>query len=88
MAVFALIKAEELAHQAVLGLQGNGDDLGRLTLTAAFQDEGSSSVVAVVPGCLDQQSAHVDIAGLGNGAALLPASGGVLRGDKAEVGHQ
>jgi hypothetical protein len=88
MTVFALIKPEELVDQAVLGLQGNGHELGWLSLTAAFQDEGSSSVMTVVPGCFDQEAPHMDIAGLGNGAAVFAASGRVLGRHETEIGHE
>ena len=39
-------------------------------------------------GSLDQEASDVDIAGLRDGAPLLLASGGVFRGDEAEVGHE
>jgi hypothetical protein len=35
MSVFALIKAPELLGESVLGLESDGDDLGRLSLTAS-----------------------------------------------------
>ena len=88
MAVFVPVKPEELVHQTELGLLGNGDDLGWLSLTASFEDKGRAGVVAVVPGGLHQEAAHVDIAGLGDRAAVLSIAGGVLRRDQAEVGHE
>src|SRR5699024_8410578 len=41
---------------------------------------------AVVPGCLDEQSAGMGIAGLGDRALGPGGSGGVLTGDQPEVG--
>jgi hypothetical protein len=86
--MFALIKPEELVNETELSLHGNGDDLRWLSLTSSFVDKGSTSVVPVVPCSLDQETAHVDIARLGDGAALLSIAGGVLRRDEAEVGHE
>jgi hypothetical protein len=33
------------------------------------------NLLTVVPGGLDQEAAYMDIAGLGNGATVFPASG-------------
>ena len=52
----------------MLGFQSNGQQLGLLSLTAAFQDEGSLGVVTVVPRCFEQESPYMDIASLGDGA--------------------
>ena len=86
--MLALIKPEELVDQTELGLHGNGDDLGWLSLTTAFQDEGSTGVVPVVPGGFNQETAHMDIAGLGDGAPILSIAGGVLRRHETKVGHE
>ena len=69
--VLSLIKPEELFDESMLGLEGDGDDLGWLSLTAAIQDEGSTGVVTVVPGSLDQEAPDVDVAGLGDGPAIF-----------------
>jgi hypothetical protein len=86
--MFAFIKPEKFIDQTELRLHGNGDDLGWLSLTSSFENKGSSSVVAVVPGNFDQETAHVDIAGLCDGPAVLSIAGRVLRRDEAEVGHE
>jgi hypothetical protein len=88
MTMFATIKAEELVDEAELGLLGNGDDLGRLSLPSAFEDESSTSIVPVVPSSFDQKTADMDIAGLGDGATVLPIAGGVLGGDETEICHE
>jgi hypothetical protein len=71
MTMFALINPEELIDEAELSLLGNGDDLGWLPLTTAFEDKGRSVVVTVVPCGFDQQASDVDVAGFGDGATLL-----------------
>jgi hypothetical protein len=86
--MFALIKPEKLVDQTELRLHSNSDDFGWLPQTSSFEDDGSPRVVPVVPGSLDQEAAHVDIASLGDGSAVLSIAGGVLRRDQAEVGHQ
>jgi hypothetical protein len=45
-------------------------------------------MVAVVPGSLDQETPDMDVAGFGDGSPMLSVTGGVLRGDKPEVGHE
>ena len=62
--MFAPIKPEKLVDQTKLRLHRNGDDLRWLSLTSPFKNQCSSSVVPVVPGSLDQEAAHMDIAGL------------------------
>ena len=86
--MFALIKPEKFVDKTELRLHRNGDDLRWLSLTSSFKDKGGTSVVPVVPCGLDQETAHVDIASLGDGAAVLSIAGGVLRRDQAEVGHE
>lgn len=44
--------------------------------------------MAVVPGGLDEQPAHVTVAGLGDFSSMLFASRGVLTWYEAEVGHE
>jgi hypothetical protein len=44
--------------------------------------------MAVVPGGLDQQPAGVAVAGLGDGAAAILLTRGVLAGDETQEGHQ
>ena len=82
IAMFLVIEAPELFVETVLGLQGNGDDLGRLSLAATLEDQVGSCAVVVVPGGLDQEASYMDIAGLGDRFPLFPASGGVFRGTR------
>ena len=86
--VFAFVEPEELVDPTKLGLHGDGNDLGRLSLTSALEDQSCTSVVAVVPGGFDQEKPDVDIAGLGDGAAVLSIARGVLRGNETEVGQK
>ena len=58
--------------QTGLGLPGA---IGRL-----WSAVGATRMVAIVPGCLDQQPAGVAVAGLGDVPAVLLVSGGVLAG--------
>jgi hypothetical protein len=76
--VLALVKAEEFLGQPVLGLQGNGDDLRRLSLPSAVEDQRSSHAMMVVPGGLDKQSPDMSITGFGDRSAVLPGTGGML----------
>ena len=78
MPVLALIQLEELFGEPVLRFEGNGNDLRGLPLTTALEDQGRACFMVVVPGCLDQETSHVRIAGLGNGTSILPGSGGVF----------
>ena len=73
--MFALVKPEELVDQTELSLYGHGDDLGWLSLTSSFENKGSTSVVPVVPSSPDQETAHVGITSLGDGAAVLSIAG-------------
>lgn len=88
MTMFAFIKPKELVHQTELRLLSDGDDLGRLPLTVAFEDEGSAGVVTVVPGSLDEETPYMTVTGLGDGTPVLPGAGGVLRRHQPEVGHE
>ena len=88
MAVFAPIEPEELVDQTELGFLRNGDNLGWLPLTAAFEDERGGRIMAVVPRRLDQEASDMTVAGLGDRTAVLPVAGGVLGGDQPEVGHE
>jgi hypothetical protein len=88
VSVFALIEPSELFAEAVLGFEGDGDDLGRLTLAAPVEDEVSAGVVTIVPGGLNKEPAGVDIACFGNRATALSLTGRALHGDEAEVGHE
>ena len=88
MTMFAFIKPKKFVDQTELGLHGNGNDLRWLSLPSSFEDKGSSSIVAVVPGGFDQQTAYVNVAGLGDGAAILSIARGVLRRHESEVGHE
>ena len=71
MAVFALIEAVELLREPVLGLERDGDDLRRLSLATAVEDERGGGPVSVVPCRLNEDPAGVDVAGLGDRTATL-----------------
>jgi hypothetical protein len=88
MSMLALIKMQELLGQPVLGFEGDGDDLGWLTLSASIQDERSACIVAIVPGCLDQQAPEVNVAGFGDRSQTSSLTGRVFRGNKPDVGHE
>ena len=88
MTVLALIEVMELLVEPMLGLEGDGDDVGRLSLPSSVEDEFSTGVMAVVPGGLNEQATDVDVAGLGDGSTVFFVTGGVLRGNEAEVGHE
>lgn len=66
--------AVEAAVESVHGLVGEGNDGGRLSLTAVLQAEGIGAV-AIVPGGLDEQAAGVAVACLCDVAAALGVSG-------------
>ena len=72
----------------MLRLECDGDDLRRLTLASAIQDESCAGIVTVVPGSLDQQTPDMDVAGFGDGPPMFSVTGRVLGGDKPEVGHE
>ena len=78
MPVFALTKASELLVESVLGLQGNGNDLPKLSLTPAREDELSACSVMVVPGGSNQEAADMDVAASGEGTPLVLAPRAVL----------
>ena len=60
---------------------------GRCLVPAALQHHAGSTVGgAVVPGGLDQQPAHVRVAGLGDRPLRPALPGGMLAGHQAEVG--
>ena len=80
MAMFALIESPELVNESVLGFHGDGDDLWRLTLPAAFEDEVGTGVVTIIPGGLDEDAPGVDVTGFGNGSSSLSLTRGVLHG--------
>lgn len=88
MTMLALIKAQELSYQAMLGLESNSHDLGWLPHATTIKNEGSSGVVAVVPGGLNEETADMNIAGFGNGPPVFFVAGRVLRGDQTEVSHE
>jgi len=88
VSMLSLIKAKELFRQSMLRLECDGDDLGWLPLSAAIQDESCARIVTIVPGGLDQKSADMDVAGFGDRSPMLSVTGGMLRGDKPEVGHE
>ncbi len=71
VAVLPLVKPEELLGQAVLGLDGNGDDLRGLPLAAAVQNEVGPRAVVVIPGGLNQHAPGMGVAGLGDRAAVF-----------------
>jgi len=74
--------------EAQLRLLGAGHDAGRLTGLAARQMRGASRPATLVVGRLDQQSAGVVVAGLGDRALPAALTRGALRGHEAQVGHE
>ena len=74
--------------QAALGLPGDLDDVGWLSVLAAAERLSLRGRAAVVPGGLDQQPAGVPRAGLGDRALPALLTAGVLRRGQAEVAHQ
>jgi hypothetical protein len=88
MAVFPLIESPELVGESVLGFEGDGDDLGWLPLSAAFEDEIGAGIVTIVPGGLDEDAPSVAVTRFGDGTFSFPFSRGVFRRDEAKVGHE
>jgi hypothetical protein len=88
MTVFTLIKANKFSVKSVLSLESDRDDGRGLTLTSSVENEFGSSTVTVVPGSFDQESPGVRVAGLGDGTTAFNVAGGMLRRNKAEVGHE
>src|SRR5581483_2676897 len=71
--------------RASLGL---GTNSGRLSLPAPRQDRALPQRPALVPGGLDEQSAGVAVAGLGDRAELTPLTAGVLARGQAQERSQ
>ena len=78
----------EAFAESVLGLECNGDDLGRLALTPAVEDQVGTGAVPVVPGSLDEEASGVRVTGFGNGPSTLDVTGGSFAGHQAEVGGE
>jgi|SRR5665647_1254297 len=74
--------------QADLRLPGAGERLGRDPSLVRPDARREARRVLVVPGGLDQESARVAVAGLGDRTARAPRSGGVLTDGQAEEAHQ
>jgi hypothetical protein len=88
MTMLLVIQAPELFVETVLGLDGNGDDIGRLPLTSSSENEICTTAVAVVPSGLDEDATAVGIARFGNGTAPLALTTGSFGRDEAEVSHK
>jgi hypothetical protein len=73
--MFSLVKPEEFLGKPMLCFQGNGDDLGWLSLTPAVKDECSASLMVVVPSSLNEQSADVRVTGFGDGTSKFTRAG-------------
>ncbi len=83
-----MIKAPELLGESVLSLESNGNDLRRLALTSAVEDQISAGAMAVVPSSLDEDTAGMGIARLGNRATTFSVTGGMFRGHEPKVRHE
>jgi hypothetical protein len=77
---FAALGVQSLpdAVQSSLGLPGDLDDRGGLSVLAALQRLAFGGRAALVPGGLDQQPAGVPGAGLGDRALAALVAAGVL----------
>ena len=71
MSMLALIKPEELFGEPVLSFEGNGNDLGWLSLSSSIEDKGRPHPVMIVPGCFNEQPADVGVSGFGDGSSKL-----------------
>jgi hypothetical protein len=76
--VFALVKTPELFVETMLSFESDSDDIRRLTLSSAVQDQFCPGAMAVVPSGLDQKPADVDVASLGDGTSILLVARGVF----------
>src|SRR5204863_8784910 len=73
--------------QALLGLPGEREHVRALAGLARLERAAAAGWAAVVPGRLDEQSAGVAAAGLGDLALAAAFAGAVFRRDEAEVAH-
>ena len=71
MAMLSFVESPELFVESVLGFESNGDNFGRLPLTAPPEDQVRAATMAIVPGSLDKEPSGVDVTGLGDGPASL-----------------
>jgi hypothetical protein len=74
--------------EPVLGFDSDGNDLGRLSLAPAVEDEVCATSVSVVPGGLYENTTAVGVAGFGNGFSALALTTGPFARYETEVGHQ
>jgi hypothetical protein len=74
--------------EAVLGPVGEGDDARGLALPPPAQIDPHFGPVAVVPRCLDEETADVVVAGPGDAAPLVGVPAGVFTGDQSQIGHE
>ena len=88
MTMFTVVKSPELLVEAVLGLNGDGDDIRRLTVATPLEYQIGATTMAVVPGSLDEDAPAVGVAGFGNGSSTLTLAAGSFRGNQAKVGHK
>jgi hypothetical protein len=89
-AALAALSVEPLPDvvQPSLGLPGDLDDVGRLSVLAAAERLSLRRCAAIVPRSLDQQPAGVPGPGLADGALPAFLAAGVLGWGQAEVAHQ
>ena len=67
---------------------GERDGSRWLALAAVAQRHPDAWTMSVVPGGLDEESSHVAVAGLGDGAEAALLARAVLAWDEADEGHQ
>src|SRR4051812_19904489 len=84
----AMLHAAISPAQPLLCLIGERDDGGRLVVTPLGECDPDAWLVTVVPGRLDQQTAHVAVTGARGAAALLAGGTAVLAWDPPEGGPQ
>jgi hypothetical protein len=88
MSMLFVVESPELFVEPVLCLDGDGHDVGRLSLASALENEIGTTAVAVVPGSLDKDAPAVGVARLSNGSPSFPLAGRSLTGHQPKVGHQ
>ncbi len=81
-------KAHRKKHKRVRHERNKGKKHNHRAKRGAVRQRRPPGLVAVVVGCLDEKTAGVWRAGLGDGPALAALTGGVLGGHDAEIGHQ
>ena len=64
-------KMIEAFAETMLGLHGDGDDLGRLSLPATREDQVGAAAMSIVPGRFDKKTANVRVACFGDRTTTL-----------------